>query len=103
MILLGMATQCRAAVRRTVDVLVGRNYNLGWKTTTEVGIVSTDQTFDEVMRVPSRRERKAKEQAQRECKHEWEWHATGAGMGHYCAKCDEHKPYTPNTESEDSE
>jgi len=50
--------------------------------------VSTDQPFYEVMRVPSRRERKAKERAQRDCKHEWQWHATGAGMGHHCTKCD---------------
>lgn len=30
------------------------------------------------------------------CEHEWHWRATGAGMGHYCKKCDAFKPYSPN-------
>ena len=32
------------------------------------------------------------------CLHKWEWHATGVGMGHYCAKCDGYKPHVSKTE-----
>lgn len=30
------------------------------------------------------------------CKHEWIWHATGAGCGHYCHKCGSFMPHESN-------
>lgn len=27
------------------------------------------------------------------CDHEWAWHATGAGSGYYCAKCDSYSQH----------
>lgn len=40
---------------------------------------------------------------QQECKHDWQWQATGAGMGHYCHKCDSFRSFKANAKDQPPE